>query len=337
MTSNWFSSPRASQPELQGAAKRESGPRRFAVISDIHGNLPALKRCLESLDDQGYSSIYCCGDIVGYGAHPNECIRLLRKRSIPCVLGNHDSVAIHLNNLEKFNATARAAILWTHNRLKPDLLDYLRGLPYVMTDTDKTLVHASPCHPEQWNYILSPLDIWLNLNHFSTPLCFFGHSHLPMVVEDRQPVSAPSLSPDPAPSNESKSQGASKDTPPFLPPQPEGWETDAELVEEIFGDIEDPETVGDEQASAFEAFDPDRFTTLEANEVELIPERRYLVNVGSVGQPRDSDPRLCYVTVDLEERKLSFHRLEYAIQETQDAILEAGLPAGLAQRLILGR
>ncbi len=336
MISNWFSSPRASQPELQGAAKRESGPRRFAVISDIHANLPALKRCLESLDNQGYASIYCCGDLVGYGAHPNECCRLLRKRGIPCLMGNHDYVAVHLNNLEKFNATARAAILWTHNRLKSDHLEYLRSLPFVLTDEDKTLVHASPRCPEQWDYILSPLDIWVSLNNFSTPLCFVGHSHLPMVVEDRMPPSVPCpvLSPPTGcrPGDVPEDKGAS-----FLPPQPEGWETDAELVQEIFGDPDDTETAGDDQATAFEAFDPDRFSILEAGDVELIAGRRYLVNVGSVGQPRDSDPRLCYVTVDLDERRLSFHRYEYAIQESQQAIIEAGLPAGLAQRLALGR
>ncbi|HPS01377.1 MAG TPA: metallophosphoesterase family protein [Candidatus Sumerlaeota bacterium] len=335
MIANWFSSARVSQPEHQGAAKRESGPRRFAVISDIHGNLPALKRCLDSLDEQGFDSIYCCGDIVGYGAHPNECCKLLRKRGISGILGNHDSVAIHLNDLEKFNATARAAILWTHNRLKSDHLEYLRSLPLVLADADKTLVHASPRNPERWDYILSPLDIWLNLDHFSTPLCFVGHSHLPMVVEDRGPAGAhpPTLSS----SAVSQSVPSPDEGGPFLPPQPEGWETDAELVREIFGDVEEEELAGTDPATSCGAFNPDRFSTLEAGEVELIAGRRYLVNVGSVGQPRDSDPRLCYVTVDLDERRLSFHRLEYAVQEAQEAILEAGLPAALAQRLILGR
>lgn len=335
MISNWFSSARVSQPKHPGAAKREAGPRRFAVISDIHGNLPALKRCLDSLDEQGFDSIYCCGDIVGYGAYPNECCKLLRKRGIPGILGNHDSVAIHLNDLEKFNTTARAAILWTHNRLKSDHLEYLRSLPLVRTDPDKTLVHASPRNPERWDYILSPLDIWLNLNHFSTPLCFVGHSHLPMVVEDQSPTDAT------APSRPSSAESQSTPSPDeggaFLPPQPEGWETDAELVQEIFGDIEEEELAGTDPAAACGVFDPNRFRMLEAGEVELVAGRRYLVNVGSVGQPRDSDPRLCYVTVDLDERRLSFHRLEYAIQEAQNAILEAGLPAGLAQRLILGR
>ena len=61
-----------------------------AVISDIHANLPALKAVLHEIDDLRVDSILCCGDVVGYGPHPRECVGLLRDRDIPCVLENHD-------------------------------------------------------------------------------------------------------------------------------------------------------------------------------------------------------------------------------------------------------
>jgi len=236
---------------------------RFVVCSDIHGNLPALKTFLEKIDSEGYDRVFCCGDIVGYGAHPNECCELIRRRDIPVVLGNHDQAAVSPSLIEYFNDAAREAIRWTHDALTRENREYLRNLPYAITEGDFTFVHASPHHPEDWDYILTLDEAEMNFAYFENWVCFIGHSHQPFIVE---------LS----------SAGVRS------------------LVEP---------------------------------QVTLSRDKRYLVNVGSIGQPRDRVPLLCYATFDLGDGTLTFHRVPYPVGESRQAILDAGLPVELAERL----
>ncbi|NQU05232.1 MAG: metallophosphoesterase, partial [Calditrichaeota bacterium] len=93
---------------------------KLAVISDIHGNLQALEAVLASIDDEDVDDVFCLGDIVGYGARPNECIGLIFSRQIPCILGNHDEAALGVGDISNFNSWARDAIHWTATELESD-------------------------------------------------------------------------------------------------------------------------------------------------------------------------------------------------------------------------
>ncbi len=258
---------------------------RLAVFSDIHSNLHALQACFDDMEEQGCDKFFCCGDIVGYGAYPNECCREIIQRNIPAVLGNHDHMATTLSHIESFNQVARKAIIWTNNTLKPVHMDFLTNLPYIRHENNMTFAHASPMEPANWHYVLTRGEARLNFECFDTWIGFIGHSHQPFVVEML-----------------------------LL----EG-EDDAELTDDT------PKHFGQHKLLC-----PD--PTL----IELTDDKRYLINVGSIGQPRDRDPRACYVIVDVDARSLEFRRVDYDIEAAQSAIIENDLPVDLADRLSAG-
>jgi len=241
-------------------------PARFAVFSDIHGNLPALNHFLQHADATGYDALFCLGDIVGYGAHPNECCDAIRRRNIPSVLGNHDEMALKPDEADNFNDIARRAIHWTHDQLRPENAAFLASLPYRIEAEDCLFVHASPLDSEKWHYILTHTDAEFNFRAFDQRICFVGHSHQPFAV--------------------AYADGA---------------------IHNIPGD-----------------------------EIPLRDGCRYLINVGSIGQPRDRNPDSCFVEVDRDQSILRFRRLAYPVQEASEAIEKAGLPAELARRITLG-
>jgi diadenosine tetraphosphatase ApaH/serine/threonine PP2A family protein phosphatase len=299
-------------PEKAGAAvaeleiapsPQESGttdaPARFAVFSDVHGNLPALLACQAAMESENYSVSYCCGDLVGYGAQPNECMDRVLGAGIPSVLGNHEKMTLTLNNLAAFNDAAQRAITWTARTLAPENRARLSALPLVRRAGEFTFVHSSPYEPGQWHYVLTRGAARLNFQFFDGWICFIGHSHQPFAVTQ----AAPHL----------------EDTDPLWAIG-EGWEreTEASYPREVL-------------------YAGPRLAAAEPGGIALDRSRRYLVNVGSVGQPRDTDPRACYVTVDLAAMRLRFHRVEYPVAEAQRAIVAAGLPVDLARRLALGR
>ncbi len=117
---------------------------RIAVISDIHSNIQALTQALSVIDERKADAIYCLGDIVGYGANPNECLDLVRERATICVLGNHDLASIDPVNAEYFSRPGRIAIEWTHSVLTPENIRFLSGLPYTSSDGS---FHAGTCRP----------------------------------------------------------------------------------------------------------------------------------------------------------------------------------------------
>jgi predicted phosphodiesterase len=227
-----------------------SDERRLAVISDIHGNLHALQAVLDAIDGMEIRTIVCCGDVVGYGAFPNECVELLRFRRIPTLVGNHDHAALGLTDVHAFNDIARQAVEWTRLRLNEHFF----------------FAHASPVSPEQWGYVITFGAARACFESFPHRICFIGHSHQPAVVD---------------------LNGASMDCP-------------------------------------------------DGAEIPIRDNHRYLVNVGSVGQPRDRNPLSCYVTVDLDEAMIRYHRTRYDIDAAQAAILQQGLPVELAERLSYG-
>ena len=97
---------------------------RIAIISDIHSNLQALQRAFEIIDAKEIDQVYCLGDIVGYGAEPNECIEILRDRGVSCIVGNHDKAALDIRQAEHLNRYARAAIEWTAKQLTPENIEF---------------------------------------------------------------------------------------------------------------------------------------------------------------------------------------------------------------------
>jgi diadenosine tetraphosphatase ApaH/serine/threonine PP2A family protein phosphatase len=239
---------------------------RYAILSDIHGNLEALQAVL---DDAGprTDAMLCLGDVVGYGPDPVRCLDAIATRVVAMVGGNHEHAVAGRLSLDWFNPYARAAAEWTHERLDDDQRGYLGGLPLVAEVADATIVHASPDRPEEWHYLVEPEDGFEAFAAFATRLCFVGHSHRPAV-----------------------------------------WSLGSSGPEYAPGPVD----IG-----------------LEAG-------RRYIVNVGSVGQPRDHDPRAAYVIWDVEARRIEGRRVVYDVAATRLKIVQAGLPKFLADRLRVG-
>ena len=154
---------------------------RILTISDIHANLTAFDAVLE--DAKGaWDTIWCLGDMVGYGPDPNECVERLRELPHLCLAGNHDCAVLGRLDIRPFNPDARHVVEWTMAALKPENRAYLEDLPVTLVIGDYTLVHASPREPV-WEYILEPLVAELNFPHFDTPYCFVGHTHQPVIYE----------------------------------------------------------------------------------------------------------------------------------------------------------
>lgn len=149
---------------------------RYAVLSDIHSNLIALRAVLAELDDAEIDRYLCLGDIVGYGARPNQCCDLIREREAICVRGNHDEAAVHPEKAEWFTAPARACILWTREQLREDNLEFLADLPpRKIVDDAVTICHGSVPDPD--HYTVTPVDAILSFREMKTPVAFFGHTH----------------------------------------------------------------------------------------------------------------------------------------------------------------
>jgi diadenosine tetraphosphatase ApaH/serine/threonine PP2A family protein phosphatase len=245
---------------------------RYAVVSDIHGNAEALAAVLTDADGQGARDVLCLGDVVGYGAEPVACLETIGDRAAALVAGNHEQAAAGLMDLAWFNPVARAAAVWTQDRLASDHRRYLAGLPLVATMGEASLVHASPDHPEEWEYLVAPEDGFGAFAAFVSRLCFVGHSHRPAVW----------------------SLGSSG-----------------------------PDFTG-------------RFG-IWPHRIHLEVGRRYLINVGSVGQPRDRDPRAAFAIWDVDAGEVVIRRVPYDTEGAARKILAAGLPAMLAERLAGGR
>jgi diadenosine tetraphosphatase ApaH/serine/threonine PP2A family protein phosphatase len=240
---------------------------KYAIISDIHSNLEALRACLEVIDREGVDVIACLGDIVGYGASPNECLALVRERAHHVVIGNHDGAAIGTPDTDYFNHDARSAVLWTRGSLDPEHVAYLRGLPYTLALGDVLLVHASPAAPPEWRYIFHVREARAELAAFRERVCFIGHSHFPTFFVERGGGEAVQQSP--------------------------------------------PSLV-------------------------LRPGERAMVNVGSVGQPRDGDPRASFAFYDEASGRVEIRRVFYDVERVRGRILETSLPRSAAERLVWG-
>jgi len=155
---------------------------KLGIVSDIHGNLPALEQCLEVLDQEGVDKIICLGDTVGYGPYPNECLDILRERSIPSVLGNHDAGAIGELTIKFFREPNASLLKWTGKNLTPGNHDFLSNLPFIMENNGWIAAHSSPVQPEKWRYLRSAVTCRKLLEEIDQEICFVGHTHIPGVV-----------------------------------------------------------------------------------------------------------------------------------------------------------
>ncbi len=151
---------------------------RVLLLSDIHSNLEALEACLA--DAPPHDLVVNLGDVVGYGASPNEVIQRCRELGNVFVRGNHDKAASGLIELDDFNPVAATAAIWTRDHLTPENLEWTRALPQgpiqVNSLADAQLVHGSPVDEDQ--YVVTPRDAIEPMLAASVPVTFFGHTHL---------------------------------------------------------------------------------------------------------------------------------------------------------------
>ena len=244
-----------------------------AILSDIHGNLDALLSVLEDIKGQSVDSVYCLGDVVGYGAQPGECIDHVIDMD-RCILGNHDQAALF--DPEGFSSGAERAIRWTRDHLKNTTdpaaerrWNFLCELDRVIREGDFLFVHGSARSPLT-EYVF-PEDVFNKqkmekIFSMIPKYCFQGHTHVPGVFTENGT---------------------------FLRP--------------------------DELQTGYR-----------------LGEQKVMINVGSVGQPRDGDTRSCYAIV--EENQVFFRRVEYPVQSAVDKIHAiVDLDRFLGDRLLEGR
>jgi diadenosine tetraphosphatase ApaH/serine/threonine PP2A family protein phosphatase len=245
---------------------------RYLILSDIHSNREALSAVLAFVRRKRWDRAIVLGDVVGYGANPNEAVDMVRAlRPLVAIRGNHDKVCSGIEDGEMFNRVALQAALWTRERLTPRNLRWLRSLPEgpVVVDGAFAVAHGTPIDEDA--YIFGEIEALNVFRQTAFPLCFFGHSHFPVVF---------GLSPD--------------------------------AIQTVL-------------------------TTSPAFRYRLEPGVRYLVNPGSIGQPRDGNPLASFAMFDSATRTVSVYRVPYPLGRAQRKILDAGLPRPLADRLALGR
>lgn len=244
---------------------------KYLIISDLHSNLEALSAVLASVKRKKFDRILVLGDLVGYGANPNQVVDTIRRMNKAIVIrGNHDKVACGLESGDNFNRAAMQSALWTRKKLSAENRAYLAHLPQgpLMIDDRVMVSHGTPVDEDA--YIFSDYDAYEVFQMMDFELCFFGHTHLPVIY---------------AVSNQ-------------------------------------------------------RLYTFRPNgdrvKVQLVNGFKYLLNPGSVGQPRDKNPMAAFAIFDSDSRSITFKRAEYFIPKTQEKIRKAGLPQSLANRLAVG-
>jgi diadenosine tetraphosphatase ApaH/serine/threonine PP2A family protein phosphatase len=242
---------------------------KFAVFSDVHANLEALDAVLAHAERERVAFFLCLGDVIGYGANPNECVDRVRALSPSvCLRGNHDAAAIDARERAFFHEVALQGIHYSARHLTPENADYLHSLPYVYREHARMMaVHASPFHPEEWEYVLDSPGAERAFDAMvPARAAFIGHSHSPVVFCDDGTV--------------------------------QRFPHDGLVLD--------------------------------------LESRRYVLNVGSVGQPRDGNPDASYVVYDDKDDSVIHHRVRYDREKAAEKILRAGLPPVLAERLLIG-
>ncbi|HET8592727.1 MAG TPA: metallophosphoesterase family protein [Solirubrobacterales bacterium] len=244
---------------------------RVAILTDIHSNLPALEAVLAAIDEVEVEHRWCLGDVVGYGAQPDECTQLVSERCDLSLVGNHDLAVIGEISTDVFSSSAAAAVEWTRESCKPETIEFLKSLKPLNTEHEVALYHASPRDPV-WEYVLAVDQARECMAEQSARVGLIGHSHVALWFSD---------GPGPTGSN------------------------------------------GGGHAEGGRELD--------------LSENRWLLNPGSVGQPRDGDPRAAWLELDTAEWRATYHRVQYEIDRAAQPIRDADLPELLADRLYVGQ
>ncbi len=240
---------------------------RYGIFSDIHSNLEALEAVIKAYRKEKIDKYLCLGDVVGYGANPNECVEITRSIAAMTVAGNHDWAAVDLSSSELFSEDAKVAILWTSRQLSDNSRDLLKTLKLVDELDNFVLVHGSLNEPQDFNYLLNINDCQATFQLLQFNICFVGHTHVPITfVKDKQ------------------------------------GKTHYEDVPKI----------------------------------SIEPGNKYVINVGSVGQPRDSVPEAAYCVWDTEKLEVEIKRTPYDVFIARQKIIDKGLPEFLGNRLLIG-
>jgi predicted phosphodiesterase len=245
---------------------------RYLILSDMHANWEAFAAVLRRARRKRFDAALVLGDLVGYGAAPNQVVEAVRRLTprLYTVRGNHDKVAAGIDRGGNFNQTALVAAQWTTERLTAANLRYVRELPEGPIEVEEGLAicHGSPLDED--TYVFSDVDAFEIFSGFDVAVTFFGHTHIPSLF---------SL---------------------------EGRKLRVAALHGTGGRL------------------------------ELDRGGRYLLNPGSIGQPRDRDPRAAYMTYDSRRQIVRWYRVPYPIAAAQRRIVRAGLPASLAERLAVG-
>jgi diadenosine tetraphosphatase ApaH/serine/threonine PP2A family protein phosphatase len=244
---------------------------RAANITDIHSNLPALEEVLAKIDAAGVDEIWCLGDVVGYGAQPDQCADLVRQRCDFSLVGNHDLAVLGQLDIAAFSTAAAAAVEWTIENADERTIEFLRGLEPLGSRAEVGLFHASPRDPV-WEYVLSVEQATECIEIQSERVGLIGHSHVALY---------------------------------FAQPNSGGREP-----------------LGAQAGNG---------TLLD------LADGSWLINPGSVGQPRDGDPRAAWMELDTDVWEATSHRVDYEIDRAADAIAANELPEHLAKRLYVGQ
>lgn len=239
---------------------------KYALISDVHGNLEALTTAFKEIEEIGVDKILCLGDAIGYGANPEECAIIIKEKCDVCLMGNHEAAVVGNLDISYFTPYAKDAALWTRNNISEATLSWASELPLMSEMDGFTMIHGSLYEPEMFNYVQTIADAEYNFNILETDLLFLGHSHQPLAFFNTEPMTY---------------------------------------------------TLGPE--------------------IELDNADKVIVNIGSVGQPRDENPQSCFAVYDTEANTVDLHRMDYDHQKTAGKIIAAGLPEALAMRLSIGR
>ena len=264
---------------------------RIGLISDVHGNLPALRTVLERLDAERLDRLVCLGDVVGYGGDPEACLELVREHTDTVIMGNHDAAAAHPWARATFQSYARAAIEAHAAWLGEDALAFLAGLPGSVQAGNGGgrglfLIHGTPGETYPFTYLTSAAEAGPALASFRERFAAVGHTHVPAVFEALIGSSRPRVR---------------------------------------------------DLRAALGAGGSTRLVDQDAVDLDLGPETRAILNPGSVGQPRDGDPRASCMVLDLERGAVRWLRLAYDVAAAQSAIRRRGLPEVLAPRRAVGR
>ncbi|MDA8123240.1 MAG: metallophosphoesterase family protein [Deltaproteobacteria bacterium] len=243
---------------------------KIAVLSDIHGNGEALDAVARELERTGPDRVVHLGDLAGYNAEPEKCVRWAMERTSGGVLGNHDAVACGKAGGESFNTPALIAARWSAAHLSDGSREYLGALhDRLVLDGGILMVHGAPSDPDRYLFTLD--DAVDELDRLSgdvfPTIVLFGHTHVPAAVIRRHDGST-----------EVASQGG----------------------------------------------------------LRLREGERVLLNPGSVGQPRDRDPRASFLLFDTVSLSVAWIRVPYDVPSCRRKILAAGLPRLFADRLTEG-